>query len=115
MKQVFGPLNGLVFCFTGELVGWTRVQAVEAITALGAEYSGTVTKRTTHVVVGTEPGVKPQSAIKYGCTIFYETQFAELLRTKSLLAARLEPLLTQERRAKEPENTLPRRRAFWVE
>jgi DNA polymerase-3 subunit epsilon len=46
------PLFGAVFCFTGDLETYTRVEAMARVAERGASCGNTVTKKTTHVVIG---------------------------------------------------------------
>lgn len=102
-----------VFCFTGELDNWTRTEAVKELTALGASYQGTVSKKTTHVVVGKEPGKKLQQALKYGCKILYEPDFLATLRSGTIPEQSGEP--GRQVSVSIHHSTLPKRRAFILE
>ena len=74
------PMSGLVFCFTGTLSEMSRTQGEERVKALGATASGSVTKKTTHLVVGAEPGAaKVKQAEKYGTAVLDEAEFLRLL------------------------------------
>ena len=53
-----GPLAGRTFVLTGGLSGMTRATAKERIRALGGKVTGTVSKKTDYLVVGTDPGSK---------------------------------------------------------
>lgn len=56
------PLSGLSFVITGTLQSMTREQAKERLQALGAKVSSSVSKNTSFVVVGVEPGSKAERA-----------------------------------------------------
>jgi DNA ligase (NAD+) len=74
------PMSRLVFCFTGTLSGMSRTQGEERVKALGATASGSVTQKTTHLVVGAEPGAaKVKQAQKYGTLVLTEEEFMEIL------------------------------------
>ncbi len=73
------PLAGTVWVFTGRLERWTRFAAEERVKALGGSIADNVTKRTTHVVVGDEPGSKLRRAQQLGTTILDEEGFETLL------------------------------------
>jgi DNA ligase (NAD+) len=76
-----GPLAGRVFVFTGGLEKLTRDEAKERVEALGARTSGSVTKKTTDVVLGSEAGSKADKARKLGVAILTEAEFLQLLES----------------------------------
>jgi len=51
-----GPLTGSQYVITGTLESFTREEAKAALEALGAKVSDSVSKKTTALVVGEEPG-----------------------------------------------------------
>ena len=57
-------LAGLSLVVTGSLDGFTRDSAAEAITARGGKVSGSVSKKTSYVVVGEGPGSKFDKAVQ---------------------------------------------------
>jgi len=57
----------------------TREEAQEALIALGAKVSKSVSKKTSYVVAGAEPGSKLQKAEELGVTVLDEKGFLELL------------------------------------
>lgn len=57
------PLKGCVFVFTGEM-GMARAEAQDLAVALGARVTTAVSGRTTHLVVGTEPGASKVAKAK---------------------------------------------------
>ncbi len=74
------PMSGMVFCFTGTLSAMSRTQGEEWVKALGATASGSVTQKTTHLVIGENPGAsKVKQAEKYGTEILDEAVFMALL------------------------------------
>ncbi len=74
------PMSGLVFCFTGTLSGMSRTQGEDLVKALGATASGSVTQKTTHLVVGAEPGAaKVKQGQKYGTLALTEEEFMGIL------------------------------------
>ena len=67
---------------TGTLEGWSREAAEEAIKARGGKSPGSVSKKTTAVVVGSEPGAaKLAKATELGVPVLDEAAFARLLET----------------------------------
>jgi len=74
-----GPLAGKVFVLTGTLQGMTREEAAEAITSLGGKVSGSVSKKTSYVVVGSDPGSKLEKARELGVEALDEDRFRRLI------------------------------------
>jgi DNA ligase (NAD+) len=70
-----GPLAGTSWVFTGSMSAMTRDQAKEAVRKLGADVSESVSKKTTYVVAGEDPGSKADKAQKLGVTILDENSF----------------------------------------
>ena len=73
-------LAGKTFVFTGELESMTRPEAEEKVRLLGAKASGSVSKKTSFVVVGAEAGSKAEKARKLGVATLTEAEFLELLK-----------------------------------
>jgi DNA ligase (NAD+) len=73
------PLAGTTFVLTGTLAGMTRDAAALAITARGGRVSGSVSKKTTYVVAGADPGSKLDKARNLGVTILDEAAFSRLI------------------------------------
>jgi len=78
-RAVVGPLTGSQYVITGTLDGYTREAAKAALEALGAKVSDSVSKRTTGVIVGENPGSKAAKAEKAGVPILGETELQALL------------------------------------
>ena len=75
-------LAGMSVVVTGTLERWSREEAEDAIKARGGKAPGSVSKKTTAVVVGAEPGAaKLTKAQEAGVPILDEAQFAQLLET----------------------------------
>lgn len=70
---------GLTFVLTGTLSGFTREEADEAITSRGGKSAGSVSKKTSYVVVGDSPGSKYDKAIELGVPVLDEAAFVKLL------------------------------------
>jgi DNA ligase (NAD+) len=78
-----GPLTGRTYVVTGTLEGWTRDEATAALEALGAKVTGSVSAKTTGLVVGEEPGAaKLTKAQKLDVPLLDESAFATLLRSE---------------------------------
>jgi DNA ligase (NAD+) len=79
-RRVVGALEGKSFVITGSLESMSREEAKEKIRALGGDPSESVSKKTSYVVVGVEPGSKYEKAKKLGVTILNEKDFLALLK-----------------------------------
>ena len=75
-------LAGLEFVITGKLETSTRPEAEAKIKALGGKAASEVTKKTSYLVVGADPGSKLAKAQKLGTNILNEAEFLELLQKK---------------------------------
>ena len=85
MPQV---LAGKSVVVTGTLEGYTREEAEDAIKARGGKSPGSVSKKTTAVVVGDEPGAaKLDKAEELGVPVLDGAGFEELLATGELPAS----------------------------
>jgi DNA ligase (NAD+) len=76
-----GPLTGQQFVLTGTLEGFTRDEAKAALEALGAKVAGSVSGKTTGVVVGESPGSKAAKAEELGVPVLTEQDLRALLRS----------------------------------
>jgi DNA ligase (NAD+) len=76
------PLAGQVFVITGALPGYTREEASEALEALGARMSSTVTRKTTALIVGDSPGTKLDKAREFRVRIIDAEEFLGLVGKK---------------------------------
>jgi DNA ligase (NAD+) len=74
-----GPLSGKIFVLTGTLEGMTRGEAKHRIEAKGGKVTGTVSKKTSYVVAGAEPGSKLATARELGVAVLDQAQFEEML------------------------------------
>ena len=72
-------LAGLTLVVTGSLESFTRDGVDEVITLHGGKSSGSVSKKTSFVVVGDSPGSKATKAAELGVRMLNEAQFKELL------------------------------------
>ncbi|MFG3714207.1 NAD-dependent DNA ligase LigA [Micromonospora sp. NPDC047730] len=73
------PLEGLTVVVTGTLAGFSRDQASEAIQSRGGKVSGSVSKKTSFVVVGDNPGSKADKAASLKVPVLDEAGFQVLL------------------------------------
>ncbi len=70
---------GKSFVFTGGLANRSREEAGEIVQQHGGKVSGSVSKKTDYVVVGTDPGSKYDKAQELGVTILTEAEFEKLV------------------------------------
>lgn len=78
-KLLSQPLAGRSFVLTGSLVTLTRDGAKEQLQALGAKVSAAITKNTTYLVVGANPGTKLAKAKKLEISCLNEAELLKLL------------------------------------
>ncbi|MBC7327204.1 NAD-dependent DNA ligase LigA [bacterium] len=74
------PLAGQRIVFTGALRSMERSKAEEIVAKLGGIPSSSVSRNTTLVVVGENPGSKYQRAIELGIKTINEEEFLEMIR-----------------------------------
>ena len=75
-------LAGKSFVFTGGLANRSREEAGELVQQHGGKVSGSVSKKTDYVVVGTDPGSKYDKAKELGVPVLTEGEFEKLLGVK---------------------------------
>lgn len=71
---------GMTFVLTGALSKFTREEATEKIELFGGKASGSVSKKTTYVVVGENAGSKERKARELGIPILSEDDFLAMIR-----------------------------------
>ncbi len=76
------PIKGLTFVITGKLNGFSRTEAANAVKALGAKATGSVSKKTDYLVAGADAGSKLERAIRLEVPVLNEDQFKEILDGK---------------------------------
>lgn len=74
------PFSGQSFVFTGGLSRWTREEAGALVEERGGTVSSSVSRKTTYVVSGIDPGSKHDQARKLGVKILNEEGFGDLIR-----------------------------------
>ena len=70
---------GMTFVLTGALERFTRSEAEEIIERFGGKASGSVSKKTSYVLAGANPGSKLTKAQTLGIPILTEDEFAKLI------------------------------------
>ncbi|MDP3779479.1 MAG: NAD-dependent DNA ligase LigA [bacterium] len=74
-------LKGLTFVLTGTLETLARDEAKRRIRELGGDMSESVSRKTDYVVVGSDPGLKAETAVKLGVKILHEKEFLNLIKS----------------------------------
>jgi DNA ligase (NAD+) len=74
-----GLLAGVTLVITGTLEGYSRDQARAAVEDRGGKVAGSVSRKTTAVVVGESPGSKAQKAQELRVPMLDEATFSRLL------------------------------------
>jgi DNA ligase (NAD+) len=72
-------LAGRTFVVTGTLASMSREAAQEALLARGARVAGSVSRKTSFVIAGSEAGSKLAKAQELGVPVLDEQQFLKLL------------------------------------
>ena len=70
---------GMTFVLTGALTKFTREEATEKIELFGGKASGSVSKKTTYVVVGENAGSKERKARELNIPILSEDEFLQMI------------------------------------
>ena len=76
---VDNKLNGKSFVLTGTLQKYTRTEASKLIESLGGTVTSSVSKKTSYVLAGSEPGSKVDKAKKLGVDIISEEEFENMI------------------------------------
>jgi DNA ligase (NAD+) len=72
-------LSGKIFVFTGGLAGLSRDEARQLVEERGGHVASSVSKRTSYVVAGEDPGSKLDQANKLGIKVLKEEEFRQLM------------------------------------
>ena len=72
--------SGKTFVLTGSLTNITREEATSIIENLGGKVSGSVSSKTTAVIVGDSPGSKYDKAVSLGIPIWQEEEFLDKIK-----------------------------------
>jgi DNA ligase (NAD+) len=76
------PLAGITVVIAGTLAGLQRDAAEDALRALGAKVSGSVSKKTSFLIAGADAGSKLAKAQSLGVRVLDEGALEEILKTK---------------------------------
>lgn len=79
-KHTEAQKKGLTFVLTGTLSSLSRDEAKEFIRKSGGSVSGSVSKKTSYVVCGENPGSKRDEAERLGVPILSEAEFLNMMR-----------------------------------
>ena len=74
------PLDGMTFVITGTLPTFSRDEATEFIRAQGGKVTGSVSKQTSYVVCGSEPGSKYEKARELNVPIISEEDLRKMIQ-----------------------------------
>jgi DNA ligase (NAD+) len=81
-KPESGAFEGMTVVLTGGLEGYTREEAAEIIASQGGQVTNSVSKKTSLVVAGKDPGSKYRKAAELGIRIIDEVEFRKMLGDK---------------------------------
>ncbi|MDD5156126.1 MAG: NAD-dependent DNA ligase LigA, partial [Candidatus Omnitrophica bacterium] len=73
-------LKGKIFVITGSLETMSRDEVKNKIKEFGGKVTESVSKQTSYVVVGNEPGSKYDKAVKLGVEVLDEKKFLDLIK-----------------------------------
>lgn len=76
-------LKNKTFVLTGSLKNYTRDEATEIIEKMGGKVTSSVSKNTSYVLAGADPGSKIDKAQKLGVDIISEELFEKMINNKS--------------------------------
>ncbi len=83
-ENLYEPLLNQIFVFTGSLKQFTRSEAKERVSALGAKTSSSISKKTNYVVSGSESGSKINKAKKLNVPIITESEFLRIINNDKI-------------------------------
>jgi len=95
-RELPKPLSGQNIVFTGELDHFTRKEAQHIVELLGGNPTNSVTRKTSFVVVGKNPGSKYTKAQKLGIKMLNEEEFIKLLKEFAKENPEVRKILTEK-------------------
>ena len=81
-EETSKPLADLNFALTGRLENFSRSEITGEIKHLGGAVSNSVTKKTSYLLVGEDPGSKLTEAKRLGIPILTGAEFKDLVNSK---------------------------------
>lgn len=72
-------LRGLTFVFTGSMEGLDRAEAERMVRELGAKASSSVSKKTSYLILGENPGSKYEEAKRLGVKVIDKKEFLKVV------------------------------------
>jgi len=93
--QADGPFSGKTFVLTGTL-GVPRSEAKQRIEAVGGKVTGSVSKKTSYLVAGADPGSKKKKAEELGVEVLDEAGLEHLLAHPPVAASEEADALSEE-------------------
>ena len=83
VERISDVLKGKTLVLTGTLKNMTRDEAQEIIKSMGGKPTSSVSKNTSYVIVGENPGSKLDKAQNLGVIILTEDEFLEMIKANS--------------------------------
>jgi DNA ligase (NAD+) len=80
-KKEQGALTGMTFVVTGTLPNFSREQAKEFIEEYGGKVTDSVSRKTSFLLLGEEPGSKFEKARSLGVKIISEDELRKMVRS----------------------------------
>jgi DNA ligase (NAD+) len=77
-----GVLSGRTYVITGTLAAMSRDEAEAVLKSMGAKVAGSVSRKTTGVIVGAEAGSKAAKAREFGVPMLDEAAFLDLIGSR---------------------------------
>lgn len=78
-QPLSGPLTGRTFVITGTLLGLSREAAAELIAGAGGKVSGSISKKTSYLLAGENPGSKLTRAQELGVPVIDATALKDII------------------------------------
>lgn len=79
------PLSGKTFVITGTLKDMSREEAKQKLEELGAKVAGSISNKTSFIIVGTDPGSKLEKAKTLGIEILSDNEFHKFLKDLKII------------------------------